>query len=97
MSIVFLKKIKKFFSKKTLDNWRQAQYNKAMKERRKTPKNQKGKTMLNRDIFAGDIIMTVKELKTILEKYEDNDNVYLIGLDDDCAVLRINEDNIAET
>lgn len=53
--------------------------------------------MLDRDIFANDIIMTVKELKMILEKYEDNDNVYLIGLDDDCAVLRINEDNIAET
>ena len=59
--------------------------------------NQKGKTMLNRDIFADNIIMTVKELKMILEKYEDNDNVYLIGLDDDCAVLRINEDDIAET
>jgi len=68
-----------------------------MKERRKTLKNQKGKAMLDRDIFADDIIMTVKELKMILEKYEDNDNVYLIGLDDDHAVLQINGEDIAET
>ena len=80
-----------------LDNRREVQYNKAMKERRKTLKNQKGKAMLDRDIFADDIIMTVKELKMILEKYEDNDNVYLIGLDDDHAVLQINGEDIAET
>lgn len=91
-----MKIFSKNFFEKSVDNPAIVCYTIFVK-RKENLLNQKGKTMLNRDIFADDIIMTVKELKMILEKYEDDDNVYLIGLDDDCAVLRINEDDIAET
>ena len=49
------------------------------------------------DIFQDNIIMTVKELKTILDKYKDTDRIYLLGLDDNEADLYIENDLIAET